>query len=152
MASNGQSNGVSSSYTNYVAYRDPKALRQARIGHLNLETSTIQPLSFASGTPLSSLYQVIEIGESQIKPVGGEVALSSVELLAPIYGRDILAVGKNYGQCIQFILLICQFPDALYKIVYVAFNKASKTSELAINGVVLKTQLTLGYSRACKGI
>lgn len=84
------------SYTNYIAYRDPKALGQPRIGHLDIEKSSIQPLSFASGAPLLDLYQVIEIGESHIEPAGEPFALSSVELLAPIGGRDILAVGKNY--------------------------------------------------------
>jgi 2-keto-4-pentenoate hydratase/2-oxohepta-3-ene-1,7-dioic acid hydratase in catechol pathway len=98
MSAGDHSNGASASYTNYVAYRDPKALGQERIGHLDLQKSTIQPLSFRSGTPISNLYQVIEIGESNIKPLGEAVALSSVELLAPISGRDILAVGKNYSE------------------------------------------------------
>ena len=98
MSANDHVNGVQGGYTNYIAYRDPKALGQERIGHLDLQKSTIQPLSFASGTPISNLYQVIEIGESQIKPSGEAVALSSVELLAPISGRDILAVGKNYAE------------------------------------------------------
>jgi len=96
MASSGIANGSHSSYTNYVAYSDPKALGQSRIGHLDVVKSTIQPLSFLSGAPISDLYQVIEIGEAQIKPSGEAVPRSSVELLAPIYGRDILAVGKNY--------------------------------------------------------
>lgn len=96
MASNDHVKGTQVGYTNYVAYRDPKALGQSRIGHLDLEKSSIIPLSFASGAPLSDLYQVIEIGESNIKPAGEPFALSSVELLAPIGGRDILAVGKNY--------------------------------------------------------
>jgi len=96
MQPNNLSNGTSASYTNYIAYRDPKVLRQHLIGHLDLEKSTIQPLSFASGTPISNLYQVIEIGDFQIKPSGDPFPLSSVELLPPISGRDILAVGKNY--------------------------------------------------------
>lgn len=84
-------------YTNYVAYSDPKALWQERIGHLDLQQSSIQPLSFKSGAPISNLYQVIEIGESSIQPSGEAIPLSSVELLAPIRGRDVLAVGKNYS-------------------------------------------------------
>jgi 2-keto-4-pentenoate hydratase/2-oxohepta-3-ene-1,7-dioic acid hydratase in catechol pathway len=96
MARNGPVIGVAEDYTNYVAYRDPNALGQPRIGHLDIQKSSIQPLSFVSGTPLSDLYQVIEIGETQIKPSGEPISLSSVELLAPISGRDILAVGKNY--------------------------------------------------------
>jgi 2-keto-4-pentenoate hydratase/2-oxohepta-3-ene-1,7-dioic acid hydratase in catechol pathway len=96
MATNGHVGG--GSYTNYAAYRDPKALGLSRVGHLDLQSSTIQPLSFKSGTPISDLYQVIEIGESNIKPNGEPFPLSSVELLAPISGRDILAVGKNYAE------------------------------------------------------
>ncbi|RDW63334.1 hypothetical protein BP6252_10879 [Coleophoma cylindrospora] len=95
MAPNGTSNGLQST-TNYVAYRDPKALNQPRIGSLDLQTSQIQPLSFQSGTLLSDLYQVIEIGDDQIKSYGERIPLASVELLPPIYGRDVLAVGKNY--------------------------------------------------------
>ena len=96
MATNGPSqNG---SYTNYVAYRDPKIQGQSRIGHLDLQASTIQPLSFLSGAPLSDLYEVIEIGEAQIKPLGEPFPLSSIQLLAPISGRDVLAVGKNYAE------------------------------------------------------
>ncbi len=99
MAANGvYSNGAGPSLTNYVAYRDPKALGQPRIGSLDLETSTIQPLAFASGHPLSDLYEVIEVGESQIIPLGDQLLLSSVELLPPISGRDVLAVGKNYHE------------------------------------------------------
>ena len=96
MAPGCHANGVSTDFTNYVAYLDPKALNQPRIGHLNLETHSIQPLCFSSGTPLTDLYQVIEIGESNIKPSGEPVQLSSVQLLPPISGRDVLAVGKNY--------------------------------------------------------
>lgn len=96
MATNGHSHN--DSYTNYVAYRDPKIQGQSRIGHLDLQASTIQPLSFLSGAPLSDLYEVIEIGEAQIKPLGEPFPLSSIQLLAPISGRDVLAVGKNYAE------------------------------------------------------
>jgi 2-keto-4-pentenoate hydratase/2-oxohepta-3-ene-1,7-dioic acid hydratase in catechol pathway len=96
MSTNDHSNGTQSEYTNYVAYCDPNALGQERIGHLDLQRSEVQPLSFESGTPITNLYQVIEIGDSHIIPSGKPVTLSSVKLLAPISGRDILAVGKNY--------------------------------------------------------
>lgn len=97
-AVNGHINGDHSSNTNYVSYRDPKSLGQSRIGSLDLEKSLIQPLAFASGAPLSDLYQVIEIGETKIKALGDIIPLSSVDLLAPINDRDILAVGKNYHE------------------------------------------------------
>ncbi|KAK0119360.1 hypothetical protein ONS95_010812 [Cadophora gregata] len=96
MSRNGHNNGSQAPYTNYVAYRCSNHLGQSRIGHLELENSTIQPLSFASGAPLTTLYQVIEIGDANIKPAGDVIQLSTVQLLPPISGRDILAVGKNY--------------------------------------------------------
>ncbi|KAH8665843.1 fumarylacetoacetate hydrolase-like protein [Tricladium varicosporioides] len=86
--------------TNYVAYISADTPGQSRIGHLDLESSKIQPLTFVSGTPLTNLYEVIEAGESYIKPSESEIPipLSSVQLLPPISGRDILAVGKNYRE------------------------------------------------------
>jgi 2-keto-4-pentenoate hydratase/2-oxohepta-3-ene-1,7-dioic acid hydratase in catechol pathway/pimeloyl-ACP methyl ester carboxylesterase len=82
--------------TNYVAYIDPTVSRP-RIGHLDLDTSTITPLAFKSGTPLSDLYQVITAGEDGISAALGEpFPLKSVKCLPPISGRDIMAVGKNY--------------------------------------------------------
>lgn len=89
----------SGSFSNYVAYEDPKAFGQPRIGALDLAKSTVQPLVFSSGGAISNLYQVIEIGEANIKAAGeSSFPLSSVKLLPPIYGRDILAVGKNYSE------------------------------------------------------
>lgn len=98
MASNGLNGVAANSHTNYVAYKDPKALGHARIGSLDLETSTIQPLAYLSGAPISTLYEVIEIGDRQTKPLGEKLSLDHVELLAPISDRDVLAVGKNYAE------------------------------------------------------
>ncbi|KAF2136479.1 uncharacterized protein K452DRAFT_353896 [Aplosporella prunicola CBS 121167] len=67
-----------------------------RIGHYDLQKDTIQPLSFLSGTPVKDLYQVVEAGESHIKRSDEPIPASSVRLLAPIWSRDVLAVGKNY--------------------------------------------------------
>ena len=67
-----------------------------RIGHYDLSEGTIQPLSLVSGTPVSDLYQVIEAGPSGVVPSGDAIPASSARLLAPISGRDVLAVGKNY--------------------------------------------------------
>ncbi|KAH6663020.1 fumarylacetoacetate hydrolase-like protein [Halenospora varia] len=95
MSTNGYSR--SGSFTNYVAYLDAK-FKGPRVGHLDLQSSTIQPLSYESGAPLSTLYEVIEIGDSRIKASGDAFPLQSVQLLPPISGRDILAVGKNYAE------------------------------------------------------
>jgi 2-keto-4-pentenoate hydratase/2-oxohepta-3-ene-1,7-dioic acid hydratase in catechol pathway len=84
--------------TNYIAYEDPERSSQPRMGHLDSEDSTIIPLSFTSGTPLTTLYQVIEAGEANITAAGPPVPRSSVTILPPISGRDILAVGKNYSE------------------------------------------------------
>ncbi|KAI9818761.1 MAG: hypothetical protein M1827_007581 [Pycnora praestabilis] len=92
----------SSELTNYVAYLTPST-KHSRIGHLDLLESKIQPLSFSSGTFITSLYQVIEAsredGEQDgiIIPSGSPIAASSVTILPPISGRDVLAVGKNYA-------------------------------------------------------
>ncbi|KAF2097040.1 fumarylacetoacetate hydrolase-like protein [Rhizodiscina lignyota] len=80
--------------SNYVAFVDPEG--DERIGHLNLDEKTIQPLSFVSGTPIKNLYQVIEAGPSNIAAAGDPIQSSSVKVLPPISGRDVLAVGKNY--------------------------------------------------------
>jgi hypothetical protein len=82
--------------TNYAAYMLSGSQRP-RIGHLNLETNEITPLAHVSGTPLTSLYEVIEVGEKGITPSGSRIPRKEVQLLAPISGRDILAVGKNYA-------------------------------------------------------
>ncbi|KAL4762866.1 bifunctional fumarylacetoacetate hydrolase/alpha/beta hydrolase family protein [Aspergillus foveolatus] len=67
------------------------------IGHLDHQSSQIQPLSFISGTRITNFYQVIEAGEASIVSARAEpLPLSSVKLLPTISGRDNLAVGKNY--------------------------------------------------------
>lgn len=82
-------------FTNFVAYADD--LGRPRIGHLDLDQSTITPLAMASGSPISNLYEVIELG-NEVVPSGEAFQLESVQLLPPISGRDVLAVGKNYPE------------------------------------------------------
>ncbi|KAJ4151005.1 hypothetical protein LMH87_011726 [Akanthomyces muscarius] len=72
----GLSNGKTASKINYVAFELPGG----------------------SGTPLSSLYEVIDMGQDGIAKTGEVLPLSSVKLLAPVSGRDVLAVGKNYAE------------------------------------------------------
>ncbi|RPB03692.1 hypothetical protein L873DRAFT_1760014 [Choiromyces venosus 120613-1] len=87
--------------TNFATYTPPNST-QTRVGHLDLENCKITPLSHPSGTPLTNLYEVISAGKdvqfiptSQFEP---PLELSSVTLLPPISGRDVLAVGKNYAE------------------------------------------------------
>jgi 2-keto-4-pentenoate hydratase/2-oxohepta-3-ene-1,7-dioic acid hydratase in catechol pathway len=84
-------------FTNYISFID-QATGLPRIGHYEESKGSIQPLSFKSGTPISNLYQVIEAGEANIVPAGESLPFSSAKILAPITGRDILAVGKNYSE------------------------------------------------------
>lgn len=82
--------------TNYVAFVHPENGAE-QIGHLDQEKSTIQPLSFGSGTPVGNLYQVIEAGSrGKITAAGPPLPTGSVKILPVISGRDVLAVGKNY--------------------------------------------------------
>ena len=83
--------------TNYIAYQEPQTLR-TRIGHYDLTHKTIQPLSFKSGTPLATLYQVIEAGCTNITRAGSPFPASTVKVLAPLASRDVLCVGKNYAE------------------------------------------------------
>jgi len=88
---------MSQSLTNYIAFVESGS-GAARIGHLDFGNGTIQPLSFASGTPIRDLYQVIEVGEENITAAGDPIPADSVRILPPISGRDVLAVGKNYAE------------------------------------------------------
>ena len=83
------------SFSNYVSFTD--TLGRPRVGHLDLESSTITPLAMASGAPVSTLYEVIELG-TDLVPGNQALSLDSVKLLPPITGRDVLAVGKNYSE------------------------------------------------------
>lgn len=82
------------SFTNYTSYED--TFGRPRIGHFDLEKSTITPLAMKSGALLNNLYEVIEVGDTV--PAGEPFPLDSVKLLPPISGRDILCVGKNYSE------------------------------------------------------
>ncbi|OQV06972.1 hypothetical protein CLAIMM_11468 [Cladophialophora immunda] len=86
-------NGVVARLTNYVAYQGSD--QQTRIGHLDLDSQEITPLTMASGALIESLYELIELKQDPVV-AGSPFPLSSVTLLPPISGRDILCVGKNY--------------------------------------------------------
>lgn len=96
MPSTGSANGHRS-LTNYVSFLDLDTGRN-RVGHYDLANGSIQPLAFLSGTPLDNIYQVIEIGESNIIPSGKTLPASAIKISPPFTGRDILCVGKNYAE------------------------------------------------------
>jgi 2-keto-4-pentenoate hydratase/2-oxohepta-3-ene-1,7-dioic acid hydratase in catechol pathway len=85
------------SLTNYVAYHDPR-IGKDTVGHYDLEKGTIALLSFISGTRVDNLYQVIEVGESNIICVSQPQPAKSLKILPPFPDRDVLCVGKNYAE------------------------------------------------------
>jgi 2-keto-4-pentenoate hydratase/2-oxohepta-3-ene-1,7-dioic acid hydratase in catechol pathway len=85
------------SLTNYVAYHDPLTGRN-HVGHYDLIKETLETLAFLSGTFIDNLYQVIEVGESNIISLGDPIPIASVKVLPPLAGRDVLCVGKNYAE------------------------------------------------------
>ena len=84
--------------TNFVAYELVDGTKRTRIGHLDHSSNQITPLAFASGTPLSNIYEVLAVDSNSLVPAGDSFAKDTVKLLPPISGRDVLAVGKNYSE------------------------------------------------------
>ncbi len=83
---------------NFVAYELDDGTGRTRMGHLDTEKGTITPLAFESGTPIENLYQIIEVGEDHVIANGEPFQLTdSLNVLAPISGRDVIAIGKNYS-------------------------------------------------------
>lgn len=86
----------------FLSYRLNDGTGRTRVGHLDADTQTITPLAFASGAPVEDLYQVIEAGEETLIPSPGEPPFpflgDNVTILAPLRGRDVLAIGKNYRE------------------------------------------------------
>ncbi|KAL9067313.1 MAG: hypothetical protein Q9157_006854 [Trypethelium eluteriae] len=84
--------------TNFVAYKLPDGTKRTRIGHLDHASNKITPLAFSSGTPISSMHEVFAVDYSSLRPAGDALNKDAIKLLAPITGRDVLAVGKNYSE------------------------------------------------------
>lgn len=78
---------------NYIAYTKG---HRPRIGILNIDENTINPLAYKSGTPVSTLYEVIEAGDDAFTRSSEAIQVKDVKILPPLSGRDVLAVGKNY--------------------------------------------------------
>lgn len=97
MASDDTNSDLPHTVQNYCAYIDPETGRE-RVGFLDPASALIQPLAYKSGTPLSNLYEVIEAGREAVAAAGDPIPRFSVRFLAPIGGRDILCVGKNYSE------------------------------------------------------
>lgn len=82
----------------FVAYRS-KAFAHDAIGLVDANEHTVTPLLFPNGRPVTSLHRLIEAWDEvsdRLAPGYPEEPLADVEVLAPLRGRDILCVGKNY--------------------------------------------------------
>lgn len=78
---------------NFIAFEDQ--MGGCHIGHLDLRDSRIHSLTMASGSPLSNMYQVIEL-KNDVRRGEDSFSLDSVKLLPPLAGRDVLCIGNNY--------------------------------------------------------
>jgi 2-keto-4-pentenoate hydratase/2-oxohepta-3-ene-1,7-dioic acid hydratase in catechol pathway len=71
------------------------------VGLLDASERKVTPLLFPNGRPVSTLQLLIEdwdtVGE-RLLPARPEEEVASVEVLAPLRGRDVLCVGKNYKE------------------------------------------------------
>jgi 2-keto-4-pentenoate hydratase/2-oxohepta-3-ene-1,7-dioic acid hydratase in catechol pathway len=74
---------------------------QGVVGLLDASERKVTPLLFPNGRPVSTLQLLIEdwetVGE-RLLPARPEEEVASVEVLAPLRGRDVLCVGKNYKE------------------------------------------------------
>ncbi|KAL9097298.1 MAG: hypothetical protein Q9165_000725 [Trypethelium subeluteriae] len=84
--------------TNFVAYELTDGTKWTRIGHLDHASNKITPLAFSSGTPISNIHEVFAVDYSSLRPAGDTLTKGTIKLLAPVSGRDVLAVGKNYSE------------------------------------------------------
>lgn len=81
---------------NFISYRLSDGTNRTRVGHLDAENDAIYPVAFASGTPVERLEQILNVAASSLKLEDETISKSSVEILPPVTGRDVIAVGKNY--------------------------------------------------------
>lgn len=96
MESNNQSR---TQLTNFISYRLNDGTGRTRVGHLDHATQLITPVAFSSGTPVTDLYQVIEAPSIPLTASGIPFPLTpTLQVLAPLRDRDVLAIGKNYAE------------------------------------------------------
>ena len=85
----------------FLAYRPKSAAKSVTlVGLLSQDGSTVQPLRHPhTGEQVHDFFDVIEQWDtfSKFAPAANAgIALSEVEFAAPLLGRDVMAVGKNY--------------------------------------------------------
>lgn len=71
------------------------------IGLVDANEQTVTPLLFPNYRPVTSLHELIEEWDNvseKLLPGSPSENMSDVEILAPLRGRDVLCVGKNYKE------------------------------------------------------
>jgi 2-keto-4-pentenoate hydratase/2-oxohepta-3-ene-1,7-dioic acid hydratase in catechol pathway len=73
------------------------------VGLADAQGKTLKALASPQGAPITSVYDLIEHWDScasHLVPVprAPEEQIDEVEVQAPLTGRDVLAVGKNYRE------------------------------------------------------
>jgi 2-keto-4-pentenoate hydratase/2-oxohepta-3-ene-1,7-dioic acid hydratase in catechol pathway len=69
------------------------------VGLVDATDSKVTPLKFPNAEIVTELYDLIETWEdvsNTLAPASPQEDVDQVEILAPLVGRDILAIGKNY--------------------------------------------------------
>lgn len=88
--------------TSFITYRLNDSTGRSRVGHLDAARGTVTPVSFASGTPIENLFQLIEVGQENIITGADTPPFTydeqTISILPPLSGRDVLAIGKNYPE------------------------------------------------------
>ncbi|GAA5838815.1 hypothetical protein JCM11251_006748 [Rhodosporidiobolus azoricus] len=82
----------------FLAYKS-SAQAGKRIGLVNATADQVTPLNYPSGRPVTDLHELIRDWDQvsdNLLPGSPVEAIGSVEVLAPLTGRDVLCVGKNY--------------------------------------------------------
>ncbi|BGO89865.1 hypothetical protein NBRC10512_005635 [Rhodotorula toruloides] len=82
----------------FLQYRS-KRFPAGRVGLVNADGTQVTPINFPNGRPVVDLKVLIRDWDavaSSLLPSHAVEAISSVEILAPVTGRDIICVGKNY--------------------------------------------------------
>ncbi|POY70523.1 A/B superfamily hydrolase [Rhodotorula taiwanensis] len=72
-----------------------------RIGLVNANGSKVTPLNYPTGRPAMDLKVLIrdwDMISTTLQPGQPELDIDTVEILAPVTGRDVLCVGKNYAE------------------------------------------------------
>lgn len=91
-----------------IAFADKTAqFPTGRIGLVNSDATRVTPLNYASGRPVTDLKVLIrdwDAVSASLQPGAGEIDLADVEVLAPVTGRDVLCVGKNYTEHARYVV------------------------------------------------